>query len=136
VVDLATMPDIEDLLTAHLVVGDPAVPVTTKTPNDDWDGDPVPDSFVRVERVGGVKQSPISDLPNVVAEAWARDESAAAALMGELRHALDSLRGTVLGSSKVNGVAEIGGVQQLPDPTGQYERYTVTVSIHIRGAIA
>lgn len=133
-VERSSLPDIEDLLTQHLVVGDPAVVVTTKTPNDDWPGG-APDSFVRVERVGGVRQSPISDLPNVVAEAWAKKESDAADLMKKLRKALEALAGTTIGTTRVMNVTEIGGVQQLPDPLGVYERYTVTDSIHVRGAL-
>lgn len=129
----ATMPDIEPLLVSGLSVG---VPVMTRVPNEEsGDGD-VPDEFVRVERVGGVQQSRISDLPNVVAEAWAQTEERAGELMVTLRQALQALRGTTLGSSRVMDVSESGGVVNLPDPDGRRIRYTITVSIHVRGNLA
>jgi len=134
VVDLATFPDIEDLLTAHMTMpGGQAV--TTKTPNDDWPGG-APSAFVRVERVGGIQASPITDAPTVVAEAWAKDEADAAALMKDLRRTLQELAGSTIGGHKVNDVTETGGVVNLPDPLKVYERYTVTVTINLRGALS
>lgn len=125
------LPDVEDLLTTYVTIpqgDDPALKIVGRVP------DPRPDEFFRVERTGGVRQSPISDLPTVVLEAWALDDDRAADLLNVARKVFQELAGTRLGACAVKSVTETGGMQRLPDPLSTQSRYTTTFSIHLKGA--
>lgn len=121
-----TFPDSEQLLIDHL---SPilAVPVGTKAPGNT-------NEFVKVIRSGGPRATPISDRPQITVEAYSTRGSKAWELADKARTALFALAGTVLGSTSVKDVVEIGGPSNLADPVfPSLTRYTFTLAVHLRG---
>jgi hypothetical protein len=117
-------PDIEDLLCTHLtaVLG---VPVGTRAATSS--------AFVRVLRTGGPAPTRVTDSPQVTVEAYSARETAALALLGRARRALADLPGTELDGWAVKSVTEFGGPANLPDPSSELARYTLTAVVQIRG---
>lgn len=127
---VVVMPDavavVCDYLRTALATAGVPIPVVSRIPRTR------PPSFVRVERVGGVRQTPVSDRPRVDVHCWAADESAAhdlAALTRALVGAMPGVRGGVT----VYRVTEVGGPQALPDPETSSPRFAFAVEIHMRG---
>lgn len=129
---VVVMPDAVAVVTGYLraalaVAGEP-VPVVSRVPS------PRPARFVRVERVGGMRQTVVSDRPRLDIHAWAETEAAAADLAELVRalvHAIPGVRGGV----PVYTVREVGGPQWLPDPESGCPRYAFAVEIHMRGRV-
>ena len=117
-------PDIEDLLATYLtdVLG---VPVGTRAAA-------VPE-FVRVLRTGGPAPTRVTDSPQVTLEAYGKYESTALALLGRARRALADLPGGELYGWSVKSFTEFGGPANLPDPSSESHRYTLTAVVQIRG---
>ncbi|MCX5398466.1 hypothetical protein [Streptomyces sp. NBC_00102] len=88
--------------------------------------------FVRVERVGGVRQTPVSDRPRLDIHAWSETESAAHDLAALCRALLGDLPGVRDGVT-VYRVSEVGGPMWLPDDQTSSPRYAFAVEIHMRG---
>jgi hypothetical protein len=121
-----TRPDAEQLLIDYLA---PilAVPVGTKAPGSTND-------FVKVIRTGGPIPTPVTDRPQITIEAYSTRGSTAWALTEKARMALFALAGTVLGTTSIKDVTEIGGPGNLPDPIfPALTRYTFTLAVHLRG---
>ncbi|KKZ74021.1 hypothetical protein VO63_09950 [Streptomyces showdoensis] len=126
------MPDAVAVVTGYLrtalaAAGEP-VSVVSRIPS------PRPDRFVRVERVGGTRATPVSDRPRLDVHAWAETEAAAADLAELVRalvHAIPGVRGGVT----VYTVREVGGPQWLPDDVSGSPRYAFAVEVHMRGFV-
>ncbi|MEV7844087.1 hypothetical protein AB0O50_08880 [Streptomyces cyaneofuscatus] len=124
------MPDAVAVVTAYLrtalaAAGEP-VPVVSRIPT------PCPPRFVRVERVGGMRQTVVSDRPRLDFHAWAETEAAAADL-AELVRALVAVIPGVRGGVTVYTAREVGGPQWLPDDVSGSPRYAFAAEIHMRG---
>lgn len=91
-----------------------------------------PDSFVVVQRVGGVPKGLVVDSPTLIFECWAETASAAYTLA---TYALGIVRaGRSVAGVTVYRVAIIGGPGLLPDPDSKRPRYTFTASVDVRGS--
>jgi hypothetical protein len=86
-----------------------------------------PTEFVRVERVGGPRETRVSEAARFVVEAWAATDGRAAELLNDARgHLFDLDTGVLF------GVDEYGGPTRLPDPTTNMCRYTASLTIRVR----
>ncbi len=103
-----------------------SVPVVSRVPN------PRPPAFVRVQRIGGTQQTPVSDRPRLDIHCWAESEAAAHDLAALTRALLGALPGVRDGVT-VYQVKEVGGPMWLPDPDTSSPRYAFAVEAHIRG---
>ncbi|MFI8263680.1 hypothetical protein [Streptomyces sp. NPDC085665] len=124
------MPDAVAVVTAYLratlaAAGRP-VPVVSRIPS------PRPPEFVRVERLGGVQQTPVSDRPRLDIHCWAESEYQAHDLAALTRALISGIPG-VRDEVTVYRVAEVGGLQWLPDDQSGSPRYAFAVEIHMRG---
>lgn len=119
-----TFPDIEDLLSTHLesVLG---VPTGTRASSTA--------PFLRVLRTGGPPATRVTDSPQVTVEAYHRLESGAIALLERARLWMANLPGVELDGFRVKSVEVIGGPANLPDPSTENHRYTLTAVVQIRG---
>lgn len=117
-------PDVEATLIGALDVD---APVSVEVPN------PRPERFVRIFRTGGTVPNPIMDRAQVTVECWASTTVQAAALAAQVRARLHALQGTASDGVWIARVAEMGGPQNLPDPTTDQPRYTFTVQADLRG---
>ncbi|MFE5896856.1 hypothetical protein ACFQ67_05460 [Streptomyces sp. NPDC056488] len=126
------MPDAVAVVVGYLrdalaAAGEP-VPVVSRVPS------PRPPRFVRVERVGGTRQTVVSDRPRLDVHAWAETEAAAADLAELVRalvHAVPGVRSGI----PVYTVREVGGPMWLPDDQTSTPRYVFAVEIHMRGRV-
>lgn len=129
--EVIVFPDAEglicDWLPGELADRGRTVTVSTKVPN------PRPSEFVRVIRAGGPQLNLVQDRPTLIVEAWAATESAAASLAELSRALIKSTAGTVIGGVTVYRVDELGGPNNNPDPDSAQARYTVTLSMLLRG---
>lgn len=129
---IIVMPDAVAVVVSYLrstlmAVGQPA-PVVSRVPS------PRPARFVRVQRVGGLRQTAVSDRPRLDIHAWADTESAAADLVALVRGLLGAMPG-VRDGVPVYRVTEVGGPQWLPDNESSSPRYAIAVEIHMRGRV-
>ena len=114
-----TWPDVVAEVTAVLAAGIDA-PVLTRVP------DPRPESFIRVQRVGGAREQ-VLDRARVVVECWALDEAAAWDLAALARDLLRRAR-----TAPLLHVAETGGPALVADPLTGTPRYWLTVEVTAR----
>ena len=119
-----TFPDIEELLATHLEAV-LSVPVGTRMAS-------VPE-FIRILRTGGPAPTRVTDSPQVTIEAYHSRESGAIRLLEDARMELMNLPGTELDGYRVKSVEVIGGPANLPNPTTESHRYTLTAVVQIRG---
>jgi hypothetical protein len=110
-----------DALTAGLAQMSMTTPVGTRIPN------PRPDSFVRVIRAGGTRETIVSEQGWIIMEAWAALETDASYLLSLCRAILHAQDGPIFGTFEVSGPVN------LPDPTSSQVRYTQTFGIRARG---
>ncbi|MFJ1895908.1 hypothetical protein [Streptomyces sp. NPDC088115] len=127
---LVLMPDAVAVVVGYLrgalkAHGKP-VPVVSRIPS------PRPSAFVRVQRIGGTRQTPVSDRPRLDVHCWAESESAAHDLAALSRALLGDIPGVRDGVT-VYGVSEVGGPMWLPDDQTSAPRYAFAVEIHMRG---
>lgn len=123
VADLIVFPDVEDLAISVLNTdGRSGVSWYGRVPAAR------PDEFGRVLRVGGVRETLISDAAELVLEAWAQTDARAVEILN-LGRAILAAQDAVL-----FGCREISGPANLPDPTTDQVRYTLTIQIRVRGA--
>lgn len=124
---LIVFPDVEGLLVAALNAA-----FADRMPDVRW-GTKVPatrpDRFGRVMRVGGPRESLISENATVVLEGWAKRESDAVAILNLGRAVVFGLDGQLFGAS------EPGGPANLPDPTTDQIRYTSTLAVRARATV-
>ncbi|ALO13502.1 phage protein [Streptomyces venezuelae] len=114
------MPDAVAVVTGYLrsalaAVGEPVLVVSRIPP-------PRPARFVRVERVGGTRQTVVSDRPRLDFHAWGETEADAADL-AELVRALVHVIPGVRSGVTVYSAREVGGLQWLPDQDSGISRY-------------
>lgn len=129
---LIVMPDSVAVVVGYLgaalaAFGEP-VPVVSRIPS------PRPPSFVRVERIGGARQTVVSDRPRLDVHCWAETESAAHDLAAHVRAHLGAIPGVRDGVT-VYGINEVGGPMWLPDTESSQPRYAFAVEIHMRGSV-
>jgi hypothetical protein len=108
-----------DVVIAHL---DEAmtVPVVGRVPENR------PSAFIRVERLGGGRETRVTDAARVAVEAWAATDTSAETLLNEARASLFDAEGVMF------GVDEYGGPTSLPDPYSNMSRYTASFTVRVR----
>ena len=116
--------DVTSLIVDHLTDALPDVTVGSRVP------DPLPLPFVRVQRVGGVRDIAF-DRARVLVECWGDGDPEAAALCGEVRDLLRRMRGDIDGWA-VSSTEEIGGPGHLADPDTATPRVLLTVTVTVR----
>lgn len=101
--------------------------------------DPRPAEFVRVKRLGGLRNSRITDRPRIDIQCWAQSEEDAERLISRVRAYALAMAGQ-RGSTTVHRVREVAGPQWMPDvATGQsgalsgQPRYVFTIEFSVRG---
>lgn len=116
----AVFPDAEKTVIDYLAGQLAGIQVAGKVPN------PRPDQFVRIERLGGPRETRVTEAGNFAIEAWAQTDNAAADLLNAARAELFDVEGNLF------GVDEYGGPARLPDPDSAMSRYTASFTIRIR----
>lgn len=112
--------DAEAVVIDHLAARLSGVQVCGEVPN------PRPARFVRVERVGGARETRVSDAARFVIEAWAGTDTDAAQLLNTTRSHLFDVEGDLFGAD------EYGGPARLPDPLSHMCRYSASFTIRTR----
>lgn len=100
--------------------------VLNRTPN------PRPAMFVKLMGVGGVQRDRVTDVPTLVAEAWADKRTDAHLLAQQVRAIIHSMEGQLFAGYSVQEVVEFAGPADLPDPLSDQFRYTATYAVAIR----
>lgn len=121
--------DAVSVVIEHLSAMLPGVPVASRVPAT---RDVTFPTFVRVERLGGTRNTIVTDRPRVDIHCWADTEESAAALMARARahaHAMAGRRG----DTTVYDVREVTGPQWLPDSTSGQPRYAFAIEFSTRG---
>lgn len=124
-------PDTEALLVTYLGAelaarGDSAT-VHTQIPTTR------PARFVVVPRVGGPRRNLVVDSPTIAVESWANTAESAYGLCRIVRALLGALPGRVVDGVPFYRIDEFSGPVNLPDPESYQARYTLTVSLSLRG---
>lgn len=101
------------------------VPVYSRVPESR------PPEFIRVERVGGVRSSLVTDRPRISVECWSDSEENAEALMSLARTHMLAIAGRH-GDTTVYRVSEVSGPMWLPDATSGQPRYAFAVEFSVR----
>ncbi|MGW4028252.1 hypothetical protein ACWEFL_02850 [Streptomyces sp. NPDC004838] len=114
-----------DYLRERLTARGIVVPVGSRVPS------PRPVRFVRIERIGGVQHSVVTDRPRLDVECWGADESDAQDLMAVCRALLGAARGTHGGTTLYRPAT--GGPQWLPDKESGQARFAFTFDVTMRG---
>ncbi|MFJ4794018.1 hypothetical protein [Kitasatospora purpeofusca] len=127
---LVIMPDAVAVAASYLrsalaALGTP-IPVVSRVPSTR------PPAFVRVERVGGVRATAVSEWARLDVQCWAPTEAAAYDLTALARALMNNLPGVRDGVT-VYEVAEVGGPNWLPDELTSTPRFAFAVEAHIRG---
>lgn len=91
-------------------------------------------TFLVVRRVGGPRETLVSDAASLAIEAWDETDAAAASLCALARAWVLALPGEILAGTPVYRVDEIAGPANLPDPLSDHHRWTFTAAVHLRGA--
>lgn len=105
----------------------PGVPVYSRIPDPRPAGD-----FIRIERLGGLRNSIVTDRPRIDVECWSDTEFNAQSLCSRARAHMGAIAGT-RGASVVYRVAEVAGPQWLPDTQSGQPRYSFAVEFSTRG---
>lgn len=126
--DVLVFPDAEYVTVAWLA---PLldVPVVTLVP------DPRPALWLRVQRVGGVNHTRVSDAATLTIEAWGDEYELVSDLAQLARGYLHAMVGETVDGVPVYRVDELAGPASLPDPISAQPRHTFTVAVHMRGAV-
>lgn len=124
-------PDAEDLLVqylgAELAARGESAMVHTQIPISR------PDRFVVLPRVGGARRNLVVDSPTIAVECWGNTAESAYGLCRMVRALLGGLVGRIVNGVQFYRVDELGGPVNLPDPVSHQSRYTMTVSLSLRG---
>lgn len=124
---VVVFPDAVAAVTSRLaaVVG---VETTSRVPN------PRPAEFILVRRVGGPRRDLVTDEATLTIEAWAQSEEAAHDLAQLARAHVHAMAGSTHGDVVIYKVGEFAGPAWMPDPDSTQPRYTLTVTVAVRGA--
>lgn len=126
--DVVVFPDAEYVtvtwLDSHL-----DVPVATLVP------DPRPELWLRIQRVGGVLHTRVSDAATLTVEAWGDEYELASDLAQVARAYIHAMVGETVDGVPVYRVEELAGPASLPDPVSAQPRFTFTVTVHMRGVV-
>jgi len=106
-----------------------SVPVNNRVPN------PRPAAFVLVSRVGGTRETMVSDAPMLTVEAWAQTPEAAHDLIQAARAHIYAMTYGQFAGVQIYRVTEAGGPAALPDPLSDQPRYSMTVQVSYRGQV-
>jgi hypothetical protein len=101
------------------------VPVYSRVPESR------PAEFIRIERLGGLRNSLVTDRPRIDIECWSDSEEGAEALMSRARAYALAMAGK-RGDTTVYNVSEVTGPQWLPDQTSGQARYVFAVEFSTR----
>jgi hypothetical protein len=118
-------PDAVELVCNYLRTALSGPPVGSRVP------DPMPPSFVRVERIGGLRGR-LLDRPRIDVEAWAETEGDAWALCEDARAYAMAMSGK-RGETTVSNVSEVSGPMWLPDASTGRPKYAFAVEFTTRG---
>lgn len=88
-----------------------------------------PGDFLKITRSGGTKESMVHENARVLLEAYGSTETRAIAILSRGRGVLNAQQGVLF------GVTEVGGPNNLPDPTTHQIRYTQLLGVRKRGAV-
>ncbi len=126
---VVVMPDGVAVVIGYLVAclaGVRPVPVFSRVPEKR------PNEFVTVRRIGGARQTPVSDRPRIDVHTWAESDEDAHDLAALCRAFLGAMPGVHNGVT-VYRVTEVGGPIWTPDNASSQSRYAFAVEIHMRG---
>lgn len=104
----------------------PGIAVYSRVP------DPRPAEFVRIERLGGLRSTLVTDRPRIDVECWSATEEGAEALVSTVRAYTLAMAGR-RGTTTVYRVAEVSGPMWLPDSASGQPRYSFAVEFSTRG---
>jgi hypothetical protein len=104
----------------------PEVLAYSRTPS------PRPDEFIRVERLGGLRRTLVTDRPRINVECWSLTEEGAEALMSRARAYVLAMSGK-RGTTTVYDVQEVSGPMWLPDAASGQPKYAFAVEFSTRG---
>lgn len=119
-------PDVEQITCEYLTTL-LEVPCVTRIPTER------PESFVIVRRIGGTRQTVVTDAAELILEAFAATDADAHDLAQLARAWTLAMAGTTQGTTAVYRVDEISGPENLPDPVSEQPRYTLAVQVAVRG---
>ena len=105
------------------------VPVYSRVPENR------PAEFIRVERLGGLRSSVVTDRPRIDIECWSHSEETAEALMSLARAHMLAMAGK-RGVTTVYNVQEVSGPMWLPDSVSGAPRYSFAVEFSTRALSA
>jgi hypothetical protein len=91
----------------------------------------LPVEFIRVERLGGMRNTLVTDRPRIDIECWSDSEEDAEALMSRARAYALAMAGK-RGDTTVYNVAEVTGPQYLPHAESGKARYVFAVEFSTR----
>lgn len=101
------------------------VPVVSRVPEKR------PAQFVRIERLGGMRSTLVTDRPRIDVECWSDSEENAEALCSLARAHVLAMAGT-RGETTVYNVQEVSGPMWLPDSVSGQPRYSFAVEFSTR----
>lgn len=91
-----------------------------------------PAEFVRVERLGGMRSTLVTDRPRMDIECWSDTEEGAESLAARVRAYALSMAGS-RGGTTVYRVYEVSGPMWLPDHDSGQPRYSFAIEFSTRG---
>ena len=95
---------------------------------------PRPARFVVIRRVGGPRDSLVTDAASLTVEGWAEDHREAEDLTNAARAVIHAMPGR--NGNAVTRTDELAGTALLPDPESRWPRHTATLTVTVRGTAA
>lgn len=123
---VVVFPDAVLVMVLYIRQSLPDVAVYSRVP------DPRPKTFVRVERLGGIRRNLFLDRPRIDVECWSDSEESAEDLGSRVRAYVLAMAGK-RGDTTVYAVAEVSGPMWLPDSASGQPRYSFAVEFSTRG---
>lgn len=113
-------PDAVEVVITYLRSVLPGIPILPSVP------EPRPAEFIRIERLGGLRDSIVTDRPRIDIHCWSDSQAHAEELMRRTRAYAHAMPG-------VYRVREVAGPQWLPDSTSGQARYAFAIEFATRG---